>query len=58
MKLTMIKPCKLEQPTWKNSPDGTIAVIGPKRMDYGRIVSLLEYVDEKLDSRKEKDGKN
>ena len=41
-----------------NGEDGTIAVIGPKRMDYGRIVSLLEYVDEKLDSRKEKDGKN
>ena len=38
--------------------DGTIAVIGPKRMDYGRIVSLLEYIDENLDSRKEKDGKN
>lgn len=38
--------------------EGTIAVIGPKRMDYGRIVSLLEYVDKKLDSRKEKDGKN
>ena len=41
-----------------NGEDGTIAVIGPKRMDYGRIVSLLEYVDEKLDSRKEKDGKD
>ncbi len=24
MKLTMIKPCHLEQPTWKNSPDGPI----------------------------------
>lgn len=24
MKLTMIKPCHLEQPTWKNSPDGLI----------------------------------
>ena len=41
-----------------NGEYGTIAVIGPKRMDYGRIVSLLEYVDEKLDSRKEKDGKD
>ena len=41
-----------------NGEDGTIAVIGPKRMDYSRIVSLLEYVDEKLDSRKEKDGKD
>lgn len=40
-----------------NGEDGTIAVIGPKRMDYQRIVSLLEYVDEKLDSRKEQNGK-
>lgn len=40
-----------------NGEDGTIAVIGPKRMDYQRIVSLLEYVDENLDSRKENDGK-
>ena len=24
MKLTMIKPCHLEQPTWKNSPNGKI----------------------------------
>ena len=24
MKLTMIKPCHLEQPTWKNAPDGKI----------------------------------
>ena len=24
MKLTMIKPCHLEQPTWNNSPDGLI----------------------------------
>ena len=40
-----------------NGEDGTIAVIGPKRMDYQRIVSLLEYVDENLDNRKENDGK-
>lgn len=40
-----------------NGEEGTIAVIGPKRMDYGRIVSLLEYIDEKIDNRKESDGK-
>lgn len=33
--------------------EGTIAVIGPKRMDYGRIVSLLNYVDNAIDKRKE-----
>ena len=34
--------------------EGTIAVIGPKRMDYQKIVGLLEYIDEELDSRKDK----
>ncbi len=33
--------------------EGTIAVIGPKRMDYKKIVSLLNYVDDKLE-RKDK----
>lgn len=37
-----------------NGEDGTIAVIGPKRMDYQRIVGLLEYIDEFIDNRKEK----
>ncbi len=32
--------------------EGTIAVIGPKRMDYQRIVGLLKYVDDEIDSRK------
>ncbi|MBE6140569.1 MAG: heat-inducible transcription repressor HrcA [Firmicutes bacterium] len=32
---------------------GTIAVIGPKRMDYRRIVGLLNYMDEAIDNRKE-----
>lgn len=30
----------------------TIAIIGPKRMDYQRIVSLLNYIDEEIDNRK------
>lgn len=32
--------------------EGTIAVIGPKRMDYQRIVGLLEYMDEAIDKKK------
>ncbi len=40
-----------------NGKDGTVAVIGPKRMDYQRIVGLLEYMDDFIDSRKEHDGK-
>lgn len=41
----------------KDGKEGTVAIIGPKRMDYQRIVSMLEYVDNALDSRKEKNGK-
>ncbi len=33
--------------------EGTIAIIGPKRMDYGKIISLLKYVDEAIENRKE-----
>ncbi len=32
--------------------EGTIAVIGPKRMDYKKIVSLLNYVDDNLEKEK------
>jgi len=41
----------------KDGKEGTVAIIGPKRMDYQRIVSMLEYVDKNLDNRKDKDGK-
>lgn len=34
--------------------EGTIAVIGPKRMNYQKIVGLLEYIDEALTDRKDK----
>ncbi len=40
-----------------NGKEGTVAVIGPKRMDYQRIVGLLEYMDGFIDERKEQDGK-
>ncbi len=36
-----------------NGEEGTIAVIGPKRMDYQRIVGMLEYIDDEIDSRKD-----
>ena len=36
-----------------NGEEGTIAVIGPKRMDYQRIVGLLEYIDDEIDNRKD-----
>ena len=28
---------------------GTIALVGPKRMDYDKVVSALEYIAEQLD---------
>lgn len=36
-----------------NGEEKTIAIIGPKRMDYQHIVGLLNYVDAEIDSRKE-----
>ena len=27
-----------------NGEEGTIAIVGPKRMDYERVVSLLEFI--------------
>lgn len=39
-----------------NGEEGTIAIIGPKRMDYQRIVGMLEYIDKNLDNRKDKNG--
>lgn len=35
-----------------NGEEKTIAIIGPKRMDYQRIVSLLNYIDSEIDQRK------
>ncbi len=31
--------------------EGTIAIIGPKRMDYGRIVSMLNFVQKEIEER-------
>ena len=56
MKLTMIKPCHLEQPTWKNSPDGPIYrydvdiaknYLNEKELiDLNRIVTMyLDYAE-------------
>ena len=32
----------------KNGAEGTIAVIGPKRMEYDRVISLLKYISDNL----------
>ena len=32
----------------RNGEDGTIAIIGPKRMEYAKVVGLLSYINEEL----------
>ena len=32
-----------------NNDNGTIAIIGPKRMDYERVVGILEYIKENIE---------
>lgn len=61
MKLTMIKPCHLEQPTWKNSPDGPIYrfdvdiaknYLNEKELkDLNRIVTMyLDYAESQAEN--------
>ena len=33
----------------KGNEEGTIAIIGPKRMDYERVVGMLEYMKENIE---------
>ena len=33
----------------KNGQEGTIAIIGPKRMEYDRVVNMLEYLKENIE---------
>ena len=32
-----------------NGQEGTIAIVGPKRMEYARVVGLLEYINKELE---------
>lgn len=42
------------QTTYKTPTDeGTIAIIGPKRMDYSRVVTLLEYIKNHITDKTE-----
>lgn len=34
-----------------DNDEGTIAIIGPKRMEYAKVVSLLNYIKENLDKK-------
>lgn len=33
--------------------NGTIAIVGPKRMEYSRVVNLLEYIKKQIESERE-----
>ncbi len=35
-----------------NGTEGTIAIIGPKRMEYERVVNMLEYLKEHIENKK------
>ena len=35
-----------------NGEEGTIAIVGPKRMEYDRVIGLLEYINDELDKNK------
>lgn len=41
-----------------NKDLGTIGIIGPKRMDYSKVISVMKYISKKLDDQlKEDDNK-
>ena len=35
---------------------GTIGIIGPKRMDYSKVISVMKYISKKLNENKEEDN--
>jgi heat-inducible transcriptional repressor len=37
-----------------NGEEGTIAIVGPKRMEYDRVVALLNYIIKNFESRKDR----
>ena len=34
-----------------NGEEGTIALVGPKRMDYERVITLLNYIKQNIDEK-------
>jgi heat-inducible transcriptional repressor len=34
-----------------NGEEGTIAIVGPKRMEYDRVIGLLEYLSNELNEK-------
>ena len=42
----------IQTPYKTDSEEGTIAIVGPKRMDYDRVITLLEYIKENIEGKK------
>ena len=36
-----------------NGEEGTIAIVGPKRMEYDRVISLLDYIKDNIGGNNE-----
>ena len=34
-----------------NGEEGTIAIVGPKRMEYDRVIALLDYINQNITNR-------
>ena len=34
-----------------NGEEGTIAIVGPKRMEYDKVIGLLEYINQEIDKK-------
>mgnify|MGYP002516047838 CR=1 FL=1 len=39
----------------KNGEEGTIAIIGPKRMEYDRVVGLMKYINDYISGIEKED---
>ena len=39
--------------TIQNKDLGTIGIIGPKRMNYSKVISVMKYISKKLNENKE-----
>lgn len=55
-----MKDCSVVTATYElqNGLQGTIGIVGPKRMDYGKVLSTLQNVMAQMDSIYQKDGED
>ena len=51
MPVASMKDCSVVTATYElgEGMKGTIGIIGPRRMDYERVVSVLQYIMKQLD---------